>query len=942
GPKGGKITRKGIISTDTKCVVLYPNFKLLDENQVLLRVPRKNNMYSVDLKNVAPSRGLTCLFAKATLDESNLWHRRLGHINFKTMNKLKGKQHKASCKTKTVCSISQPLQMLHMYIFGPTFVKSLMKKMYCLVVRDETSGILKAFITGTENLIDHKVKIISCDNGTEFKNKQMNQFYEKQGVKRDFSLARTPQHNGIAERKNRTLIEAARTMLADSKLPTTFWAEAVNTACKARVEIVSDKDYILIPLWTQDLLLYSSSKDSPSDGKDVEDPGNKDNEVLSSEEPRVNQENNANVNSTNNINIVSQTDNAAVITDNAVDENIVYGCADDLNLPNLEEIVYSKEDEDVDAEADMTNLDTNILVTLKKREYIMMRFLLQLLGFEDPDFPDRVYKVEKALYGLHQAPRAWKEMCNEFKKMMHKKFQMNSIGELTFFLRLQVTQKYNGIFISQDKYVDEILKKYGFLTVKTTSTPIETSKPLMKDENAKDVDVHLHRSMVGSLMYLTSSRPDIMFVVCACARFQVTPKVSHLHAMKRIFRYLKDMKSITGGCQFLGSRLISWQCKKQTILANSTNEADLMIGMGWKYSLDEIGVYTGIVKKKLAENADFAEIVDFLNANSIRQGKDFSGRVTPPFETILIQHLAKVGEDETVHEERGDRVERATTTATSLDVEQDNGDRPTKTRFERLSKQSHEPPLLRVNTLGSGEDRFGNYSSKEESQDVGKEEKVKNSTTEEELIQSQNRDAEIQGRYGHDIKINTASTSITTASINITTVEPVTTVSTPITIAGVSTSTAKPSTPLTTTTTTVIEDEDLIIAQTLIKMRKILKKYGMETCDPVGTPMEIKDKLDLDQNESPVDATKYHSMIGALMYLTSRTEHCTRYLFMCSVPAKPSEKHLKEVKRIFRYLWGTVNMGLWYTKDSGFKLTRFSDADHAGCKDTYKSTSGGA
>nr|GEW01001.1 hypothetical protein [Tanacetum cinerariifolium] len=733
GPKGGKITRKGIISTDTKCVVLYPNFKLLDENQVLLRVPRKNNMYSVDLKNVAPSRG-------------------------------------------------------------------------------------------TENLIDHKVKIISCDNGTEFKNKQMNQFYEKQGVKRDFSLARTPQHNGIAERKNRTLIEAARTMLADSKLPTTFWAEAVNTACPlGKFDEKADEGFFIeYSVNSKAFRVFNRpgySKDSPSDGKDVEDPGNKDNEVLSSEEPRVNQENNANVNSTNNINIVSQTDNAAVITDNAVDENIVYGCADDLNLPNLEEIVYSKEDEDVDAEADMTNLDTNILVTLKKREYIMMRFLLQLLGFEDPDFPDRVYKVEKALYGLHQAPRAWKEMCNEFKKMMHKKFQMNSIGELTFFLRLQVTQKYNGIFISQDKYVDEILKKYGFLTVKTTSTPIETSKPLMKDENAKDVDVHLHRSMVGSLMYLTSSRPDIMFVVCACARFQVTPKVSHLHAMKRIFRYLKDMKSITGGCQFLGSRLISWQCKKQTILANSTNEADLMIGMGWKYSLDEIGVYTGIVKKKLAENADFAEIVDFLNANSIRQGKDFSGRVTPPFETILIQHLAKVGEDETVHEERGDRVERATTTATSLDVEQDNGDRPTKTRFERLSKQSHEPPLLRVNTLGSGEDRFGNYSSKEESQDVGKEEKVKNSTTEEELIQSQNRDAEIQGRYGHDIKINTASTSITTASINITTVEPVTTVSTPITIAGVSTSTAKPSTPLTTTTTTVIEDEDLIIAQTLIKMR---------------------------------------------------------------------------------------------------------------------------
>ncbi|GJV33043.1 uncharacterized mitochondrial protein-like protein [Tanacetum coccineum] len=169
--------------------------------------------------------------------------------------------------------------------------------------------------------------------------------------------------------------------------------------------------------------------------------------------------------------------------------------------------------------------------------------------FEDPDFPDRVYKVEKALYGLHQAPRAW------------------------------------------------------YKEVKTASTPIETQKPLLKDENGKEVDVHMYRSMIGSLMYLTSSRPDIMFVVCACARYQVNRKVSHLHAVKRIFRYLKgqpklslwypkdspfdlvaytdsdyakaslDRKSTTGGCQFLRCRLISWQCKKHTVVANSTIKA---------------------------------------------------------------------------------------------------------------------------------------------------------------------------------------------------------------------------------------------------------------------------------------------------------------------------------------------------------------------------------
>nr|GEY40790.1 uncharacterized mitochondrial protein AtMg00810-like [Tanacetum cinerariifolium] len=124
---------------------------------------------------------------------------------------------------------------------------------------------------------------------------------------------------------------------------------------------------------------------------------------------------------------------------------------------------------------------------------------------------------------------------------------------------------------------------------------------------------------------------------------------------------------------------------------------------------------------------------------------------------------------------------------------------------------------------------------------------------------------------------------------------------------------------------------------------EILNKYEIESCDPVGTPMEIKDKLDLDQNRTLVDATKYRSMISALMYLTSSRPDIVHATCLCArYQAKPTEKHLKEVKRIFRYLWGTVNTGLWYTKDSNFELTGFPDADYAGCKDTFKSTSGGA
>ncbi|GJV92117.1 ribonuclease H-like domain-containing protein [Tanacetum coccineum] len=464
--KGGKITRK--------------DFKLTDESHVLLKVPRKDNMYNVDLKNVVPQGGLTCLFAKATPDEFNLWHRRLGHVNFKTMNKL--------VKGNLVRGLPSKL-----FEINQTCVA-------CQKGKQHRASCI-------ENLIDLRVKVIRCDNGTEFKNKVMNQFCEMKDIKRGFSVARTPQQNRVAERKNRTLIEAARTMLADSKLPTTFWAEAVNTACyvqnrvlvikphnktpyelfvgrklalsfmrpfgrpvtilntidhlgkfdgkadegffvgyftnskafrvfnsrtmiveenlhvkfsedtpnivgsgpnwlfdidaltnsmnykpvvagnqsngnagtkacddasKTRMETVPGKDYILLPLWTQDLPFYSSSKDSPDVGfkpsgeeekKDAKEPKNEDSKVTSTIEPKVNQEKDANVNNTNNIKTVSPTVNVVGIVDNDVAENIVYGCADDPNMPEFEEIGRFSNAEDDISGADMKNLDTYFQVS---------------------------------------------------------------------------------------------------------------------------------------------------------------------------------------------------------------------------------------------------------------------------------------------------------------------------------------------------------------------------------------------------------------------------------------------------------------------------------------------------------------------------------------------------------------------------------------------------
>ncbi|GJX40121.1 putative ribonuclease H-like domain-containing protein [Tanacetum coccineum] len=256
-----------VLFTETECLVVSSDFKMPDENQILLKVPRHHNMYSFDMKTPTPAKGFACLIAKATSDESKLWHRRLGHINFKNLNKLvkgnlvrglpskvfkndhtcvachKGKQHRASCKAKLERLITEPLHTLHMDLFGPTSVKSINHASYCLVItddctrfswvfflasKDETSGILQTFIRQIENQLSHRVKIIRSDNGTEFKNKDMLEFCGNKGIKQEYSNARAPQQNRVAKRMNKTLIEAARTVLADSLLPTTFWAEAVS------------------------------------------------------------------------------------------------------------------------------------------------------------------------------------------------------------------------------------------------------------------------------------------------------------------------------------------------------------------------------------------------------------------------------------------------------------------------------------------------------------------------------------------------------------------------------------------------------------------------------------------------------------------------------------------------------------------------------------------
>ncbi|GJZ23109.1 putative ribonuclease H-like domain-containing protein [Tanacetum coccineum] len=780
--KGRINWNKDIRTPNTDCLVLSNDFKLPDESMVLLRVPRKHNLYTFNLNNLAPKENLACLMAKASSDEAVKWHRRMGHVNYKNMNKL------------VKDNLVRAFEICINGTLGPTSFEGIRSQIYCLVItddysrfcwvffletKDETYPILKDFISLVENQLNKKVKAIRCDNGTEFKNANLIELCGEKGIKRDYSNARTPQQNGVAERKNRTLIEATRTMLADSKLATMFWTEAVRTQDVSSnpagfqdddSDSNSDEQVILVPSYPSNNIPGAETKDT-SDAHSNDVLFDSAGEIFQQELARLKgQEQRAtsdaerfglgfakdakelqkrasakkfllfqtdsflDANPTTRFSSPSDLGNNApspgIFSSISYDDefgadlktnyrlnvevspvatkqiNIVHPHSLIIGEPNSFVQIRSQASEDpswVDAmQKEMQQFKFQnvwILIDLPEGKYaigtkwilknkrdargIVVRNKARLVaqghkqeegidydesaflygsmmrsnmssqpkGFMDPQYPKKVYKVVKALYGLHQAPRAWyatlstfllkhrykrgtidktlflkkhkrdiilvqvyvddiifgstkKAWCDDFEALMKGKFEMSAMGELIFFLGLQVQQRPDGIFIGQDKYVQEILKKFDLESVRTATTPYEAPKPKSKNEPDSPVNVHLYRSMIGSLMYLTASRPDIMFAVSACSRNQVTPTTSNLEAVKKIFKYLKgqprlglwyprespfvleaysdsdyagankDRKSTTGGCQFLGRRLISWQCKKQTIVATSSTEAE--------------------------------------------------------------------------------------------------------------------------------------------------------------------------------------------------------------------------------------------------------------------------------------------------------------------------------------------------------------------------------
>nr|GEV93586.1 hypothetical protein [Tanacetum cinerariifolium] len=556
-----------VLFTDSECIMFGRDFKLIDDTNVLLRTPRQHNMYFIDLNNIVPHKDLTCLVAKASANECMLWHRRLGHLNFKTMNKLvrhnlvrglptkffendhnctaclKGKQHKASCKTKLVNSVTKPLHTLHMDLFGPT--------------SDEASGILRNFMTEIENLKELRVKIIRCDNEGEFRNKEMNDFCLRKGIKREFSNARTTQQNGVAKRRNRTLKEAARTMLADAKLPVTFWAEAVNTACtKEAVGQDVKKDvpslrYIVLLNWFHKTHFETSISNAQNAcNADAPESSGNFNPTATSINPSADQ-------------IETLTVKTPIPT---VSSPVLTACLNDSPEPSSDTRLISKR---VTSQDDTPSLDNILTLTNRFKD---------ILGVTTNT--DDTNGVEADLGNIETTITASPTPTLRIHKD-HPKSQIISPMDTSIQTRNKSKEMEEQSFIA---------------TIHQKTNPALLQFYLFSCFLSQDLEFPAKVYKVEKAMYGLHQAPRTWH--------QVAPKECHLHAVKRIFRYLKghpklglwypkespfdlvaysdsdyggttqDHKSTTRGCQFLGKRLISWQCKKLTIMATSTTEAE--------------------------------------------------------------------------------------------------------------------------------------------------------------------------------------------------------------------------------------------------------------------------------------------------------------------------------------------------------------------------------
>ncbi|GJX13861.1 retrovirus-related pol polyprotein from transposon TNT 1-94 [Tanacetum coccineum] len=772
---GNEVTITGYGDYVQGNLTIYHNL----EGDDLLTGSREFNLYTISISELAASFPM-CLMSKATSTKSCLWPRMLSHLNFGTINQItskdlvdglpkckydkdhlclaceQGKSKKASFPSQLVPRIESKLELIHMDLCGPMRVESINGKKYILVIVNDYSCYTWA-----------QILKIRPDNGTEFKNEKLRSFYAKLGIIHHTLIARMPQKNGVVERRNRTLVEATRTMLIFSKTPKFLWAEAIATACftqnrsiihtrynKTPYELIRgrkpnveyfyvfgslcyptndrddlrkmkpkadiDLDNLFGPLYKE---YYSTSSLEVSDNSAA---NTLDNENTSSSSSIVVEEDEAPQIVSSSTEQVASKPNTPVLnenTDEVVQENVaefnrnvfyyppqtpVFEKAESSStyqdLSNMHEFHQTHRSTDkwtknhqikqvigdplkpvmtrrrLHTDAEKHNRSQWILKNKTDAKNTVIRNKSRLVAkgygqdkgidFEESFAP--VARLEAVRFLWHMrltrtflftkwtskqssvrfqiTPRASYDklssfviehhftkgivdptlltkrygddillvqiyvddiifgptnpvFSNRFAKLMKDNFEMSMIGEIKFFLGLQVHQSPSGIFICQSQYTMDLLKKHGMEKCDIVTTPMATSK-INVDLQGTLIDQTKYRSMIGGLVYLTVSRPNITFATFVCACYQARPTEKHLKEVKRIFRYLRqsinmglwysknsrlklisysdadlvrcldDYKSTSGGLKFLGDKLVSWSSKKQDCTAMSTTEAE--------------------------------------------------------------------------------------------------------------------------------------------------------------------------------------------------------------------------------------------------------------------------------------------------------------------------------------------------------------------------------
>ncbi|GJW07732.1 retrovirus-related pol polyprotein from transposon TNT 1-94 [Tanacetum coccineum] len=538
----------------------------------LLSGYRGSNLYTISMADIKKSSPI-CLLFKASKTKSC---KKESHLH------------------KPEPSTNEKLQILHMDLCGPMRVESINKKIYILFIvddyprftwvkflrtKDEAPEIIIQILKQAQVSLNATVRYLRTDNGTEFINQTLRNYTEEVEITHNTSTAHTPQQNSVVERRNRTLVEAAKTMLIFSKSLLFLWAEAVATAFKE--ELKNYKEAMIESSWIkamQEEIHELSSR-----------RGDRFQRVI-----------------------------CLVARIEAIRNFIAYVAHMDMTVFQMD-------------------VKTAFLNGILKEEV----YVSQLVGFVDADHPTYVFCLKKALYGLKQAPKAWYDLLSKF--FLSQQFVKGAVDPTLFtwkegehiilvqiYLddiifastnpRLQISQSPRGIFINQSKYALEMLKKYGLDQCDPVDIPMVERSKLDEDSNRALVDPTRYRGMVRSLMYLIAGRPDLVFVVYMCAWYKAKPTKKHLTAVKRVFRYLKGTinmglwypkdtgfdltafadvdhagcqdakKSTSGSANFLGEKLVRWSSKKQKCTAISTTEAEYISLSGccaqilWKWS----------------------------------------------------------------------------------------------------------------------------------------------------------------------------------------------------------------------------------------------------------------------------------------------------------------------------------------------------------------------